>query len=122
MKTECAGKGGCLQRDSVEHGEYAEVYSTESREVDRKDGADLLEKVLDRGNLNRAYKRVKANKGASGVDGMTVDEALPWLKEYREELLDLIRNGKYKPTLVRRVEIPKDNGGAVERSNTCNAK
>ena len=57
----------------------------------------MLEKVLDRGNLNRAYKRVKANKGASGVDGMTVDEALPWLKEHREELLDLIRNGKYKP-------------------------
>ena len=111
MKTEYAGKGGCLQRDNVEHGEYAEVYSTESREVGRKDGADLLEKVLDRGNLNRAYKRVKANKGASGVDGMTVDKALPWLKEHREELLDLIRNGKYKPTLVRRVEIPKDNGG-----------
>ena len=80
MKTEYAGKGGCLQRDSVEHGEYVEVYSTESREIDRKDGADLLEKVLDRGNLNRAYKRVKANKGASGVDGMTVDKALPWLK------------------------------------------
>ena len=56
------------------------MYSTESREVDRKDGTDLLEKVLNRGNLNRAYKRVKANKGASGVDGMTVDKALPWLK------------------------------------------
>ena len=103
--------GGCLQRDSVEHKEYAEAYSTESREVDRKDGADLLEKVLSRDNLNKAYKRVKANKGASGVDGMTVDEALPWLKEHREELLDLIRNGKYKPSPVRRVEIPKDNGG-----------
>ena len=112
METEYTGKGGCLQRDSVEHGEYAEVYSTESREIDRKDGADLLEKVLDRGNLNRSYKRVKVNKGASGVDGMTVDKALPLLKEHREELLDLIRNGKYKPpTPVRRVEIPKDNGG-----------
>ena len=111
MKTEYAGKGGCLQRDSVEHKEYAEAYSTESQEVDRKDGAYLLEKVLDRENLNKAYKRVKANKGASGVDGMTVDEALPWLKEHREELLDQIRNGKYKPSPVRRVEIPKDNGG-----------
>ena len=44
MKTEYAENGGFLQRDSVEHEEYAEAYSTESREVDRKDGADLLEK------------------------------------------------------------------------------
>ena len=71
----------------------------------------MLEKVLDRDNLNRAYKRVKANKGAGGIDGMTVDEALPWLKEHREELLESIRNGKYKPSPVRRVEISKDNGG-----------
>ena len=46
MKTEYAENGGFLQRDSVEHEEYAEACSTESREVDRKDGADLLEKVL----------------------------------------------------------------------------
>ena len=87
MKTEYAENGGFLQRDSVEHEEYAEAYSTESREDDRKDGADLLEKVLNRDNLNKAYKRVKANKGAGGVDGMTIDEALPWLKEHRNELL-----------------------------------
>ena len=42
---------------------------------------------------------------------MTIDEALPWLKEHRNELLESIRNGKYKPSPVRRVEIPKDNGG-----------
>ena len=111
MKTEYIGNGGFLQRDGVEHKEYAEAYSTEQREVEERDGADLLEKVLESENLNRAYKRVKANKGASGVDGMTVDEALPWLKEHREELLESIRNGKYKPSPVRRVEIPKDNGG-----------
>lgn len=84
MKTEYAENGGFLQRDSVEHEEYAEACSTESREVDRKDGADLLEKVLDRDNQNKAYKRVKANRGASGVDGMSVDEALTWLKEHRD--------------------------------------
>ena len=111
MKTEYAERGGCLQRDSVEHKEYAEAYSTETRKTEEKDGADLLEKVLDRNNLNRAYKRVKANKGASGIDGMTVDETLPWLKENGGELLEKIRQGKYKPSPVRRVEIPKDNGG-----------
>lgn len=111
MKTEYTEKGGFLQRDGVEHKEYAEAYSIEQREVEERDGADLLEKVLERDNLNRAYKRVKANKGASGVDGMTVDEALPWLKERGGELLESIRNGKYKPSPVRRVEIPKDSGG-----------
>ena len=111
MKTEYIEKDGCLQMDGVEHKEYAEACSTEVREVVERNGADLLERVLDRDNLNKAYKRVKANKGANGVDGMTVNEALPWLKEHRDELLESIRNGKYKPSPVRRVEIPKDNGG-----------
>ena len=111
MKTEYTENGGFLQRDSVEHEEYAEAYSTENQKIKERDSADLLEKVLDRDNLNKAYKRVKANKGASGVDGMTIDEALVWLKENGDELLEKIRNGKYKPLPVRRVEIPKDNGG-----------
>ena len=111
MKTEYAERGGFLQRDSVEHEEYAEAYSAEIRKAEERDGADLLEKVLEGENLNKAYKRVKGNKGASGVDGMAVNEALPWLKEHREELLESIRRGKYKPSPVRRVEIPKDNGG-----------
>ena len=111
MKTEYIEKGGFLQRDGVEHKEYAEAYSAETQKAEERDGADLLEKVLERDNLNKAYKRVKANKGASGVDGMTINEALPWLKEHRDELLESIRNGKYKPSPVRRVEIPKDNGG-----------
>jgi hypothetical protein len=59
MKTEYAGNGGFLQRDRVEHEEYAEACSTEIREVTERDGADLLERVPDRDNLNRAYKRVK---------------------------------------------------------------
>ena len=111
MKTEYSGNAGFLQRDNVEHEEYAEAYSTDSRETKERDGADLLERVLERDNLNRAYKRVKANKGAAGVDGMTVDEALPWLKDHKGELLDSIRRGKYKPSPVRRVEIPKGDGG-----------
>lgn len=94
MKTEYTKRGGLLQRDSVEHKEYAEAYSTETPKVEERDGADLLEKVLSRENLNKAYKRVKANKGASGVDGMTVDEALPWLKENGDELLELIKKRK----------------------------
>ena len=72
---------------------------------------DLLGKILEKDNLNRAYKRVKANKGAPGVDGMTIEQALPWLKEHGKELTDRIKSGKYTPSPVRRVEIPKPDGG-----------
>ena len=92
MNAEYQGNEGFLQRDSVEHKGYAEVQSTDRREGKERDGAsDLLEAILDRDNLNRAYKRVKRNHGAAGIDGMTVEEALPWLKEHREELLQSIR-------------------------------
>ena len=88
------------------------VRSIASLETAEKDGAEsLLERVLHRDNLNAAYKRVKQNGGAAGVDGMTVDEMLPYLKEHKEVLLASIRNGKYKPQPVRRVEIPKPDGG-----------
>ena len=83
---EYQGSLSCPQRDSAEHEGYAGAQSVGSQEVREQDGADLLERILSRENLNRAYKRVKANKGAPGIDGMTVGEALPWLREHREEL------------------------------------
>ncbi len=110
-KAEYPGDGGGPQRDSAEHEEYAGARSIGGRETGEADGADLLERILSRENLNRAYKRVKANKGAPGIDGMTVEDALPWLREHREELLEQIREGKYKPQPVRRKEIPKPDGG-----------
>ena len=70
-----------------------------------------MEKILDRDNLNRAFKRVKANKGAPGVDGMTIDETYQWLREHSHELTDRIQRGRYTPKPVRRVEIPKPDGG-----------
>jgi len=75
------------------------------------DTANLLEQILHRDNLNRAYKRIKKNKGSHGVDGMQVDELLPFLKQHGEALRKEIANEKYKPQPVRRVEIPKPNGG-----------
>ena len=111
MNAENREETGCLQRDSAEHEGYAGAQSIGGREVGEQDGADLMEEILSRDNLNRACKRVKANKGAPGVDGMTVEDALPWLKEHREELLESIRQGKYKPQPVRRKEIPKPDGG-----------
>ena len=70
----------------------------------------LLEQILNRENLKSAYKQVKRNKGAGGIDGMQVDELLPYLKENQKELVQSLRDGKYRPKPVRRVEIPKENG------------
>lgn len=111
MKAEYLENKGCLQMASAEREEYAGARSIDKQEPEEADGAELLERILDRDNLNRAYKRVKANKGAPGIDGMTVEDALSWLREHREDLLESIRSGKYKPQPVHRKEIPKPDGG-----------
>lgn len=71
----------------------------------------LMEEVCHRINLNRAYDRVMKNKGAPGVDGMTVDDLLPWIREHRQDLLSSLLDGSYEPQPVRGVEIPKAGGG-----------
>ena len=104
---------GCSQRDSAEHEGYAKASRSFNRIWKERDSAQpkLLEAILYKDNLNRAYKRVKANKGKPGVDGMTVEEALPYLRKHQKELTGRIRKGKYTPSPVRRVEIPKPEGG-----------
>lgn len=107
---------GCRQRDSVEREGYAGARSIEAREGKERDGAiDLMERILNRENLNRAYKQVKRNHGAPGMDGMTVEAALPWLRENRDELLQSIWEGKFRPSPVRRKEIPKPDGSGVRK-------
>ena len=105
--------GSCSQRDSAEHEGYAKASRSFNRIWKERDSAQpkLLETILHKDNLNRAYKRVKANKGAAGIDGMTIEEALPYLKEHQQELINRIFRGKYTPSPVRRVEIPKSDGG-----------
>ena len=66
--------------------------------------------ILSPTNLNKAYKQVKSNKGSGGVDGLGVDELLNYLLIHKDELLQSIIRGKYKPNPVRRVEIPKEGG------------
>lgn len=104
-----------LQRVSAERKEYAEVCAspkmTETDSADtNKQTEGLLEQILSPENLNQAYKQVKRNKGAGGIDGMQVDELLPFLKEHKSELVQSLWDGKYRPKPVRRVEIPKENG------------
>lgn len=110
----CCSKG-CPQRDSAEHEGYAGALTdkriTENNNTNTNSRGDkLLEQILSRENLNNAYKQVKRNKGAHGVDGMEVEELLQYLKDNGDELVKLVLDGKYRPNPVRRVEIPKDNG------------
>jgi len=105
---------GYLQRVSAEQRENAEACGslkmTETDSTDTNQQREgLLEQILGRDNLNRAYKQVKRNKGAGGIDGMQVDELLPFLKENQGKLIQSIREGIYRPKPVRRVEIPKEN-------------
>ena len=73
--------------------------------------SELLDKILSRDNMNLAYKRVKANKGAGGIDDVEVDELYSYIKENWKSIEEQIRQRTYKPQPVRRVEIPKPNGG-----------
>jgi retron-type reverse transcriptase len=71
----------------------------------------LMERVLARDNMKQALKRVLANTGAGGVDGMTVDELKPHLVTHWEGIRKRLMNGTYQPSPVRSVEIPKPDGG-----------
>jgi len=70
----------------------------------------LLAQVLDRANLQRALKQVRQNKGAPGIDGMTVDELPEYLKRQWPEIRAQLEAGRYRPRPVKRVEIPKADG------------
>ena len=72
---------------------------------------DLMERVVHPANLNTAYRRVKANKGSAGIDGMSVDELSPWLKPHKHQLIEQLASGTYLPTPIRGVQIPKPAGG-----------
>lgn len=109
-----------LQMVSAEQKEYAEV-SAHQRIAENNDiitdfqTDNLMEQILHKDNLNKAYKKVKSNKGAAGVDGMSVDELLGFLRDNQKQLIQQIKDGKYKPNPVRRVEIPKETKGEFKK-------
>ena len=72
---------------------------------------ELMSAVLERGNMKRAYDRVLRNKGAPGVDGMTVEGLKPFLKAQWPAIKVQLQEGRYRPSAVRKVEIPKPGGG-----------
>ena len=106
---------GYLQKDRVELEEYVGAPSIsltieKLQDAENKYTNGLFDRIIDRNNLNEAFKRVRANKGSHGVDGMKVDELLQYLKENGDSLRQSLLEGSYKPNPVRRVEIPKPDG------------
>ena len=81
------------------------------RENLRAETKQMMEAVVERENMRAALKRVVANKGAAGVDGMSVEALRPWLHSKWPQVKEELLEGRYKPAPVRKVEIPKPGGG-----------
>jgi RNA-directed DNA polymerase len=107
--------------EGLRHGQDGEARSRSVRpeepqapaalEPARALAVNLMEEVTNRDNLNRAYFRVLANKGAAGVDGLTVQDLKAWIAEYKETFIAALLDGSYQPQPVRGVQIPKSGGG-----------
>lgn len=102
-------EGGAELRGTLGEHSFASALPEEKDRI-TMDTSSLLEKVIDRRNLNLAYKRVKRNGGSHGVDGMQVEDLLPYLKRHGDRIRRDLLEGKYRPQPVRRVEIPKPEG------------
>jgi RNA-directed DNA polymerase len=106
--------GGSRQRAAVKPQGYAGAPSSSSAQLDlssREGQNGLLERMLEGNNLRLAFKRVKQNGGAPGIDGVTVAELQAHLWERWDTVKAELQEGAYRPTPVKRVEIPKPGGG-----------
>ena len=111
QKPQTSSKDGYPQKNRMESEGKVGACSISCGDTERRDGMiNLIDKIVSRTNLNNAYKRVRANKGSAGVDGMKVDELYSYLVLNRETLISQIKDGSYEPQPVKRVEIDKDDG------------
>lgn len=102
------GQGG---EDGIRSSRCEESQPLAALEQTRTLTCDLMRRICHRDNLNQAYRKVKANKGGPGIDGMTVDDLSVWLADHKDELVASLLDGSYQPQPVRGVEIPKPGGG-----------
>ena len=115
MQKTSALANDCPQRNRTESEMYGGVqtfiWMTEDNIVEVPfDKEHLLEVILSPDNLNKAYLAVVRNKGCGGIDKMSCEQLLPWLKANKDELIRSLLDGTYRPNPVRRVEIPKEGG------------
>ena len=104
-------------RDGIPEGTLSvcETSRLEGKPEPRETTSKLVEQVVERGNMLRALRRVTANKGAPGCDGMTVEDLKPWLRVHWEETKKRLLDGQYTPAPVLRVEIPKAGNKGVRK-------
>src|SRR5512135_988025 len=95
--------------------EEAESFQTVNAHESPASTNRLMEEVCERENLIEALRQVKANKGSAGVDGMTVGQLTDYLKQHWPAIREQLLSGTYEPQPVRRVEIPKPDGGGVRK-------
>ena len=93
-------------------GETVET-NTGCLDITRALNESLMERVLESGNVKRAWQQVKQNHGAPGVDGMTIEEFPTYARDHWQDIRRAAEEGTYLPSPVRRVEIPKPNGSGV---------
>src|SRR6266700_3254778 len=91
--------------------EGTEAWTAKTQVESQAAGGPSMEAIVERDNLRRALAHVKRNKGAAGIDGMSLDALAPHLKEHWPAIRAQLLEGTYKPQPVRRVEIPKASGG-----------
>jgi RNA-directed DNA polymerase len=97
--------------DSIQPARLEESQTLAASDQTRALTDNLMERICDRDNLNRAYRKVKANQGAPGVDGITLDELAAWIAAHKDTLIASLLAGNYQPQPVRGVQIPKPGGG-----------
>ena len=111
-------KSAQAERAGVMYGEAGHEPASDEANSPRRDtentGSGLLQAALTRANLQQAWKRVKANKGAAGVDGLEIDQTARLLVTEWPKIRDQLLRGTYRPSPVRRVTIPKPDGGERE--------
>lgn len=106
--------GSCPQEEAVNlRGTVGAPSSSPAQNAKRPcgDGTDLMELVVERSNMLRALHRVEQNRGAAGIDGMEIKSLRPYLREHWPRIREELLAGTYRPLPVRRVEIPKPDGG-----------
>lgn len=112
MKEHHQRPGGITRMDTARSEEQQIMKASKEEETLTK---HLMEKICNSSNLNQAYKRVKANKGSAGVDGMTVNDLRDWISKHKELLIESLLTGTYQPQPVLGIEIPKAGNEGVRQ-------